>query len=60
MTRPAFFGVDSSSPLSNKRMQLTTLVFKGRSLSCETGEFWHKLGIERLVSGRVAADAQSR
>ncbi len=45
MTRPAFFGVDSSSPLSNKRMQLTTLVFKGRPLSCETSGFRHKLGI---------------
>ncbi len=33
--------VQRAAVLPNKRMQLSTLVFRGRPLSCETGEFCH-------------------
>ncbi len=31
--------------MSIKRMQLTTLLFKGRSLGCELGKSCHETGI---------------
>ncbi len=43
--------------MSIKRMQLTTLVFRGRSLSCEPGKFCHK---KRTRSWRVVASQLMR